>query len=112
MSLADDGNQKNSQQSKPGWQVKQLVQPSAVSSSGPLGAYHGQPILGQVAQGQGGASSQYIGRVVVELWDDGSQLDDAYKIIFSADATDGNPGKLLDRIAPALLKRAQKKPFG
>ncbi len=100
-------------QGNPGWQKKIVVgnEPqrtadgSSQSTVDPLASYQGNPILGQHGSGQ-----RYVGRVVVELWETGQPEDDSQRIIFTADAADGNHGALLRRVAPALLKRAQKGP--
>ncbi|GHO59990.1 hypothetical protein [Ktedonobacter robiniae] len=88
------------------WQKKSSFVGGPQNTADPLSSHQGQPLLGQQE-----ASSQYLGRVVVELWDDGRQVDDSYKIVFSVDAIDGNAEALLQRIAPALFKRAQKGPI-
>lgn len=96
MSLEKD---ENAQNNLPGWQKK------IVAAVDPLASYQGKPILGQ-----GGANKHYVGRVVVELWETGQPVDDSHQIVFTADATDGNHGALLRRIASALLKRVQTGP--
>lgn len=95
----------NAQSSLPGWQKKIVAGNGPQSTVDPLASYEGKPILGQ-----GGANRHYVGRVVVELWETGQPVDDSHQIVFTADATDGNHGALLRRIAPALLKRVQKGP--
>jgi hypothetical protein len=80
------------------WQTKNTQS----STSDPFQNFRAQPMLGQ-----GPANKHYVGRVVIEIWDDGSSMDDANKIIFTADAVDGNHSALLKRIAAALFKRSQ-----
>jgi hypothetical protein len=113
MSLEYDENNENAQSNLPGWQKKITAgnEPQRTGASpsqstvDPLASYQGQPILGQR-----GPNKHYVGRVVVELWETGQPVDDSHQIVFTADATDGNHGALLRRIAPALLKRVQKGP--
>ena len=68
----------------------------------PLAAYQGKPVISR-----GGANQQYLGRVVVELWDDGSPRDDSDKLSLSSDAVDGQHAKFCQRIAGALPARVQ-----
>jgi hypothetical protein len=88
----------NAQNNLSGWQK------TAIAGNDHLANYQGKPILGQRA------NKRYVGRVVVELWETGQPVDDSQQIVFTADATDGNHGALLRRIASALLKRVQKGP--
>jgi hypothetical protein len=100
-------------QGKPAWQKKIVVgnkpqrtaEGSSQSTGDPLASYEGKPILGQH-----GSSQRYVGRVVVELWETEQSVDDSQRIVFTADAADGNHSALLRRVAPALLKRVQKGP--
>ena len=73
----------------------------------PLAAYHGKPVISH-----GGPNQHYLGRVVVELWEDGSTRDDSYKLALSSDAVDGNYTKLRQRVAAALPVRVLRdSPF-
>jgi hypothetical protein len=72
----------------------------------PLAAYQGKPVIAS-----GGANQQYLGRVVVELWEDGSQIDDAQKLTISSDAVDGNHLQIRERIAKALPECVRHPPF-
>ncbi|HLW01833.1 MAG TPA: hypothetical protein VKT82_24480 [Ktedonobacterales bacterium] len=72
----------------------------------PLAAYQGKPVISR-----GGANQHYLGRVVVELWDDGSQPDDSSKLTISSDAVDGDHLRLRERIAQALPECARQAPF-
>lgn len=69
----------------------------------PLAAYHGKPILSQ-----GGPNQHYLGRLVVELLEDGRPRDDSYKLALTAGAVDGNHANFTRRIAAALPVRVQR----
>lgn len=74
----------------------------------PLANYRKKPIISQ-----GGPNATYVGRIIIELWEEGPATDDAQKIAISADAADGNHAKLLARIAASLPRRLEKgNPFG
>src|SRR5579884_95582 len=75
------------------------------SADDPLVGYQNKPII---SSGQG--NQQYLGRVIVEIWENDSAHDDSYKIAFLADAIDGNNEKLLQRVAAALPTRLQRNP--
>ena len=66
----------------------------------PLTNYQYQPILSTP-----GPNDNYLGRVIIELYDDGSTRPDAAKIAYSAAAVDGNNAQLAARIAQALVER-------
>ena len=75
--------------------------------SDPLANHRNVPILAEV-----GPDSRYVGRVIVELFDDDSSKPDSNKIAFSVGAVDGNKAVLIQRVADALVKRVQQtKPF-
>lgn len=75
------------------------------STSDPFKDFEKKPMFGQ-----GPENKRYLGRVVIEMWDDGSSVDDANKIIFTADAVDGDHSSFLKRVASALAKRTQTGP--
>ncbi len=64
----------------------------------PLADFRHRPIIGE-AQGK-----TYVGRVIVELWEDSSAPDDARGIAMSADAVNGDHAALARRVAAALPK--------
>lgn len=73
----------------------------------PLEGYHKKPIISR-----GGPNATYLGRVVIELWDDASSPDDAAKIAMAVDAVGGDHATFLERVASALTQRLQKgNPF-
>jgi hypothetical protein len=71
----------------------------------PLANYQYQPILAAP-----GSNVQYLGRVIVEFYDDGSTRPDARKIAYSVAAVDGNNAQLATRIAQALVERLKTDP--
>ncbi len=74
----------------------------------PLVGYHKKPIISLASS----PNAKYLGRVIVELWDNTGARDDADALTISAGAMDGKHGKLLARIAEALLVRVQRShPF-
>lgn len=73
------------------------------TTKNPLAAYHGKPLISQVAAGQ-----TYLGRLIVEMWDDGSAQDDSYKLALSCWAQSGNYADLTRRISAALPVRVQR----
>ncbi len=75
----------------------------SASVSDPLQAYRKKPIISA-----GGPNVTYVGRVVIELWSDGSTSDDSKMIAMTADAVDGKHAKLLARIGTALSRRLQQ----
>lgn len=81
------------------WQ-KQEASNSAVD---PLANSIGVPILGQQ-----GPNAQYMGRVIVELWETGDGKDDSYHIAFRIDAATGDEKTLLQRVAAALSARVNR----
>lgn len=72
----------------------------------PLQPYMHKPVISR-----GGPNTTFVGRVVLELWSDGDS-DDANMIAMTADAVDGRPAKLLERISSGLRRRLEKEnPF-
>lgn len=74
------------------------------SGTDPLAAYHGQPMIANP-----GPKSTYLGRIIVEFYEDGSTKPDANKIAFSVDAVDGNHDSFAMRVAKALVARLEKQ---
>ncbi len=68
----------------------------------PLANYQGMPILGQQ-----GPSAQYLGRVIIELWETNGTKDDVNNIAISAGAVDEDNSTLTERIAAALSTKVQ-----
>jgi hypothetical protein len=66
----------------------------------PLKGYQRVPIISG-----GGPNSKYLGRVIIELWQEDGASDDSKMIAISADAVDGKHAQLLPRIAAALAQR-------
>jgi hypothetical protein len=62
--------------------------------------YQKRPIITR-----GGPNQAYVGRVIIEMWEDASSPDDASKIAFVVDAVDGNHAAFLERVASALPQR-------
>lgn len=80
---------------------------SSAAISDPLANHHAVPIMAQT-----GPDSQFVGRVIIELFDDGSAKPDSNKIAFTADAVDGDHAALIQRVAEALVERVHRtKPF-
>lgn len=73
------------------------------SASDPLANYQGVPILGQQRD-----SAYYVGRVIVELWEPESGLDDSYSFACSIEAVNGDNKSLLRRVAAALPARVKR----
>ncbi len=73
------------------------------STSDPLANHIGMPILGQQ-----GPNAQFVGRVIVELWENNDGKDDSYHIAFSVDAVSGDEKALLKRVAAALPARVNR----
>lgn len=72
----------------------------------PLADYRDRPIISRA-----GPSKTYVGRVIVELWEDQDNPDDAHSMTVSAEAHDGDNAALLKRVAtalPNLLNRGAK----
>lgn len=57
---------------------------------------HGRPIVGQ-----GGAEAEYVGRVIVELWEKPGSTD-SQMLAYSVYPVSGNSVRLMDRIVSAL----------
>ena len=73
--------------------------------AGPLAGWGGKPILGKESDGQ-----HYIGRIVIELYENTS---DANGLVFSVSPAFGEaitPYELLKRFAAALPDRVAKMP--
>ena len=81
------------------WQKKEVPG----NAPDPLGNYQGVPILGRQRE-----MAQYVGRVIVELWEPSSGLDDSYSFAFRIDATNGDEKTLLKRVAAALPERVKR----
>ncbi len=73
------------------------------STGDPLAHNIGMPILGQQ-----GVNSTFVGRVIVELWEESDGLDDSYHIAFSIDAASGDEKTLLQRVSLALSARVNR----
>ena len=69
----------------------------------PLANYQGQPIISR-----GSPTSTYLGRVVLELWQEGSTSNDADGLAVTADAVNENHNGLLQRVAAALPIRVSR----
>jgi hypothetical protein len=73
----------------------------------PLADFLEMPIISA-----GGPGMNYIGRVIVELWDTGeSPTDDSRSIAVSADARLDNEQTLVERVAAALPKLLSRGPL-
>lgn len=84
-----------------GWQVQQGPAPD------PLKDYRKQPIISRA-----GPHSTYVGRVIIELYEDDMGGTDAPNIAMTAGAVDGQHARLLERVAKALTTRLQSgNPF-
>lgn len=81
------------------WQKREV----SSSASDPLANSLGVPILGQQRE-----IAHYVGRVIVELWEPESGLDDSYSIACSIDAANGDKKTLLKRVAEALPTRVKR----
>jgi hypothetical protein len=68
----------------------------------PLQNYQKRPIISEAVP-----NTTYVGRVIIELWEDGSSPDDKM-IAMTAEAVNGRHPQLLDRIAAALAKAMQR----
>ncbi len=75
-------------------------QQSTNQHADPLSAYHNLPIVSEP-----GPNQKYIGRVIIELYEDGSTRSDASKIAYSATSVDGNSKAFALRVAQALIAR-------
>jgi hypothetical protein len=77
------------------------------SAAEPLAPYAGTPILG--SQGPGAV---FLGRVVVEVWQQPGKAgsDPSRGISFSSEAVDGDHRGLLRRVAATLPQRVAKLP--
>jgi hypothetical protein len=53
--------------------------------------------------------ASYVGRVVIELWENQS-ASDSQNIAFTSDAANGEAGALLQRISSALVQRVAQTP--
>lgn len=69
----------------------------------PLAHYRKQPIISRT-----GPDSTYLGRVIIELYDDGRGGADADNIAVTAGAMDGQHAQLLERVEKALATRLQR----
>jgi hypothetical protein len=79
------------------------------TGSDPLAKHIGVPILGKQ-----GINAQYVGRVIVELWDHGDGVDDSYHIAYSIEPAIGDAKTLIKRVAaalPARVKRSLNRPY-
>lgn len=83
---------------------KEWQHSSASSQPDPLSAYLDQPMIAHP-----GPNSRYVGRVIVELYENGSEKSDASKIAYTVDAIEGNYDTLALRIAKALVARLSQK---
>jgi hypothetical protein len=59
-----------------------------------------------------GPNATFVGRVIIEMWEDGSSLDDGQKLAIVPNAMDGKHAQFLERVAAALALRMQRgNPF-
>jgi len=70
----------------------------------PLATFQGKPMLGTHPRGT------FLGRVVIEMWETGSALDDSNKLSLSFEAVDGGHAAFLRRVTAALPGRIEKLP--
>jgi hypothetical protein len=60
----------------------------------------------------GGPKAKFVGRVIIEMWEDDSPLDDGNKIAIVPNAMDGKHAQFLERVAAALALHMQRgNPF-
>jgi hypothetical protein len=82
----------------PSWQASETS-----GAPDPLADYRHRPIISG-----GGGDLTYVGRVIVELWESSSGLDDSRTMAMSAEARDGDHAALARRVAAALPRAVQR----
>ena len=86
---------------KSGWKTSQEARSGRTD---PLQGYYGRPLT------SGLPSHKYIGRVIVELWEPPSGVNDANGLTFRFSAAGGiKPADVLKRVAAALPQRLAKQ---